>query len=263
MVLPFTIDQMQCFMLILFRVSAIILSVPVFGTKEIPQIAKVGLALIIAWILVASLPVPAGLASISFLQLVPYMVAETMLGVVIGLVARMFFEGIQLGGQLIGFQMGFGIVNVMDPITGVNFSIIAQVKNLLAILIFISLGLHHVFLKVMFLSYDAVPLLQCSISKPLIEWMIQLSSDIFVLGVKVAAPAMIALLCISALMGIINKAAQGMNVMIVMFPMKIAVGLLCIALCMPMFLIVITKSFSNLDEYVLTILRFIRVAPVQ
>ena len=68
-----------------------------------------------------------------------------MIGVIIGFTARLLFAAVQLAGQLVGFQMGFGIVNVIDPQTSAQVSIIAQFENIITLLTFLALNAHHLF----------------------------------------------------------------------------------------------------------------------
>lgn len=255
MQLPFSLEQFETYVMIFIRISAIIFSVPLFGSKECPTVAKIGLAVIIAWIVYPTVPIPAELGSMKLLQLIPALTAEIMLGIVIGFTARLFFEGIQIGGQLVGFQMGFGIVNVMDPITGANFSIIAQVQNLFATLLFIGLNMHHWFFKAIIISFEKIPLLHCYVSYPLLQWIVELSSNMFIIAVKIGAPIIAVLIFTSAVIGIIAKGVQGMNVMIVMFPLKITAGLIGIGLSMPVFIIVVRKIFSQYNDYIFKIMK--------
>ena len=251
---PFTLEQVQTFTMIFIRTGSILFSIPIFGSENIPRTSKVGLALALSWIIFPAVPIAGELQSLSLIQLIPVIVAEIMIGIIIGFIGRLIFEGIQLGGQLTGFQMGFGIVNVMDPLTGANFSIIAQFQNLLAILLFITLNLHQVFFQAIAMSFVKIPIFHCYLSDQLFEWVIGLSSNIFIIAVKVAAPVMAANLFVTVTLGIMNKAVQQMNVMIVGFPLKIAVGLLAIGLTMPVFGLVVKKNFSHMGEYINVVL---------
>ncbi|MCP4715796.1 MAG: flagellar biosynthetic protein FliR [Deltaproteobacteria bacterium] len=258
--LPFTLVQLETFLMVFVRSSAILLAVPLFGSSYIATISKVGLSLSIAWALFPSVAVPPELASVKLVQLVPALITEVLLGVTIGFTARLFFEGIQLGGQLAGFQMGFGIVNVIDPFTGANFSVIAQVQNLLATLLFIVLNMHHWFFKAVAQSFEVIPLFQCNMTEPLMQWIVEMSSNMFIIAVKVAAPLMATLLFTTTALGIIAKLVQGINIFIVAFPVKIAIGLVVLGLSMPMFALIVQKIFSPMGEYLYTIIRFGSVA---
>lgn len=255
MQLPFTLEQVQTFLMIFIRTGAILFTVPIFGSNELPNMAKIGLVLTVAWIVYPSVPIPGELASMTLLNLIPAIMAEILIGISIGFIARLFFEGIQLGGQLIGFQMGFGIVNVMDPVTGANFSVIAQVQNLLATLLFIGLGMHHLFFKGIVSSFEMIPLFHCYVSNSLLEWIMQMSSSMFVIAIKIAAPVMAALLFTSLVLGMLAKTVPRMHIFIVAFPLKIAVGLFAVGLSLPMFALVLKRDFANLDGYIMTILK--------
>ncbi len=240
--------------MIFIRTGAIIFSVPVFGASDVPKTAKIGLALSIAWIVFPSIRVPPELDSAHIYYFIPAIISEMIIGFAIGFACRLFFEGVQLGGQLIGFQMGFGIVNVIDPITGANFSIIAQVQNLFATLLFLALGMHYWFFKAIALSFEKIPLFHCYVSDDLWRWIIDVSSIMFVIGVKVAAPIMAVLLFTSLGLGMLTKAVPRMRVFIVMFPLKISLGLFAVGFSMPMFGYVMKKNFLNLRVYIETIL---------
>ena len=255
MQVPFTIDQIETFLMIFIRTGAVIFAVPVFGSKNVPTTAKLGIALTIAWIIFPSVSVPVEIESFKMIQLIPVFLTEIFIGVIIGFVSRLFFEGIQLGGQIVGFQMGFGIANVIDPVGGANFSVIAQIKNLTATLLFIILGMHHWFIKAMAMSFIKIPLFHVNLSDSLLLWVFDLSSSIFIIAVKVAAPIMATLLFTSIALGIISKGIQGINIFIVGFPLKIAAGLFTIGLAFPMFAVVVQKMFSHLGEYIETIIK--------
>lgn len=252
--LPFSLLQLETFILIFIRITAIIFSVPLFGSKDVPVIAKVGLALTIAWVLYPTVSLPPEIATNKFLQLAPGMLAEIIIGVSIGLTARLFFEGVQLGGQLAGFQMGFGIVNVLDPITGASFSIISQVQNLIATLIFLLLNMHHLFFKAIALSFEKIPLLHCSLNNSLLLQIVNLSGNMFIIAIKLSAPIMAVLLFTDLALGILNRAAPTMHIFILSFPLKIAAGLIGLGLTMPMFYIVLKKIFMNYEDYIYMIL---------
>lgn len=247
----FSIEQIQIFLMVFIRIGAILFSIPIFGSNDFPKTAKVGLTLAIAWMLFKHVPVPDEIqgAQLAMYQLLPAICSEIMIGIAIGIVARFIFEGIQLSGQLIGFQMGFGIVNVMDPVTGASFSIIAQFQNLLATLFFIALNMHHLFFKALALSFEKIPIFHCYLSVSVFSWIIGLSSDIFILAVKIGAPLTAILLFTTVALGLIAKGCPQINVFIVGFPLKIAAGLLGIALTLPMFYIMVQKSFGVLEQH--------------
>ncbi len=255
MTLPFSIVQLETFLMVFIRISGLIFTVPIFGSRNVPLTVKAGLSVTIAWIVFPIVEIPMEIISVKLVQLPLAIFSEILIGIVIGFTARLFFEGIQLGGQVIGFQMGFGIVNVLDPVSGANFSVIAQIKNLLATLLFLAFGMHHLFIKAIVLSFKKIPLFHFYLSNSLLQWIFDLSSIIFLVSVKVAAPIMAILIFVSIAMGIIAKGVQGINILIVGFPLKIAAGLFAIGITLPMFAFVIRKTFNLMGDYIFTILK--------
>ncbi|MCX8042527.1 MAG: flagellar biosynthetic protein FliR [Desulfobacterota bacterium] len=254
MTMSWSLEQIETYLLVFIRTSAILFAVPIFGSRDLPIIAKMGLALTLAWCVYPGINIPPELRSGNLGVLVPAMIAEIGIGLAIGFAARLFFEAVQIGGQLIGFQMGFGIVNVLDPLSGENFSVVAQLQNLLAVMLFLWLNLHHVFFMAIAGSFERIPLLHCSLPGPLIENIASMSTAMFSVAIKLAAPVIAVLLLCDCAMGILNRAAPQMHVFILSFPLKIAAGLFVIGITMPMFCFILNKAFGNLGQYIARII---------
>ena len=129
------------FIFIFIRTTLILLSAPFFGVKGIPSAVKIGLSLMIAVLL---LPVvkPVDIP-LNFFAWVPAILSEVLIGAAIGFMARVVMAGVELAGQIVGFQMGFGIVNIIDPHTNNQVSIIATFQVILALLLFFTVNAHH------------------------------------------------------------------------------------------------------------------------
>jgi flagellar biosynthetic protein FliR len=111
-----TTEQAEIFILIILRVSAMIITIPILGDRIVPFRIKAGLSLLITLLIFPFVQTAAWRLSADVFSLVFRMAGEIMIGVMIGFIGRLIFDGIQLAGQLIGFQMGFSIVNVIDPV---------------------------------------------------------------------------------------------------------------------------------------------------
>ena len=103
------------------------------------------------------------------LQLPAYslvIITELLTGIAMALVIQFFFAGVQLAGQLIDTQMGFGIMNVVDPLVGTQTPLLGNFKFILAILLFLQIDGHHYFIKALFDSYELVPIGSCVFLDP-------------------------------------------------------------------------------------------------
>jgi len=251
----FSLTQLQTFFLIFLRVSAIMATAPLFDSKNIPVVFKAGLALAVSSLLFPVLklgdtPFPT--------QVVPFAIGiagEIILGVIIGLSVKLIFAGIQLAGQLAGFQMGFAIVNVMDPMTSRQVSIISQIKNQMALLIFLAINAHHWFLRALVESFRVVPPLDFHFNGSLMEHLIRLAGNMFVIAIKLGAPIMAALLLTTVALGMIARTVPQMNIFIVAMPLKIIVGLVFLCITIPYLSNFFREIFNGMGKDILLLLK--------
>jgi len=135
------------------------------------------------------------------------------------------FSAVQLSGQIFGMQVGFGIVNVMDPLSETQISLLGQFVFLVAILLFMALDGHHILVKIVASSYSVLPMGAFSFTEPLGMEVTKWLTKAFIIAYKIGLPMIFTLLLISVLMGIIARTVPQMNVFIVGLPLKIFVGL--------------------------------------
>jgi flagellar biosynthetic protein FliR len=249
------LPQLQIFFLIFLRVGAIMMFIPVFDSRNIPVLFKAGLAFSVSILLFPILK----LDNIPFItSAIPFgigVIGEIMMGAVIGLSVRLIFAGIQLAGQLSGFQMGLAIANVMDPVTSAQVSIIAQLNNLMALLIFLTINAHHMFLRALAESFRLIPPFDVQFSNSLIEHLISLSGNMFIIAIKVGAPVIVALLLTNVAFGLIARTVPQMNIFLVAMPIQIVVGLLFLAFALPYLLLFFRQIFNESGRDILLLLR--------
>lgn len=250
-----TLQELVILFLIFARVVAIVALLPIFGNVNIPPPARVGLALFLTFILFPSLkqsnvPVPEAVFPLLLL-----FAKEIAIGMTIGFTAVLIFIGVQHGGTIVGMQMGFGIVNVIDPQTQEQTSIIGQVQQLLALLIFLVIDGHHFFIRALCQSFEEIPIFAGKFSPNIVMKLIAMSGEIFEVAIKIGAPVIVALLLTSVGLGILARTVPQMNIFIVSFPLKIGVGMLVLTASLPLFLLVFRKIFAQFQTDFLTLIR--------
>lgn len=253
----YTVDQFELFLLVLVRTGAILATAPILGHRNVPAHVKVGLALITAIVLFP-------LASTkSVADIPPHLAAfilavakEMIMGLVISLVALLLFMGIQFGGQMVGMEMGYGIVNVLDPMSQSQVSIVGEFQYLLAMLVFVLTNGHHILLSGLMASFDLVPLGGVTLSAAFGSRLLDMATGIFVVAVKVSAPAMVTMFLTSTILGIAARTVPQMNILIVGFPVKIAAGAMMLVWSMPFFYFVMTKLIANMNNDILSLFRY-------
>nr|MBL0716786.1 flagellar biosynthetic protein FliR [Desulfobacterales bacterium] len=191
------LSQIQFFLFVFLRVTSIMMIVPVFDSRNVPVLFKIGLSFAVSIILFPVLEFDSFPVFTGLLQFFLGVAGEIMLGVIIGLSVKLLFSGIQLAGQIVGIQMGFGMSHVLDPNMGIQVSNIGQILNLVALLIFLSINAHYFFLRAIADSFTIVPPLDFQFGNSLIQYLITLSGNMFVIAIKAGAPVMAALLLTS------------------------------------------------------------------
>jgi flagellar biosynthetic protein FliR len=249
------LPQLQMFFLIFLRVGSILMTMPIFKGKSIPVLFKAGLALATSMALFPILKLENFPA---FTDLTPFaigIIREILLGISIGLAVNFIFTGLQLAGQLVGYQMGMAVARVMDPSTNQQVPLLGQFNELFALLIFISINAHHWFIRALAESYQLVPPFGFRISGSLIEQLVGMAGNMFVIAVKLGAPVIAVLLLTSIAFGLIARTVPQMNVFFVAMPLKIAVGLLFMGFCLPYFSSFLKTTFSRLGDTIMLLLK--------
>lgn len=249
------LEQFQMFFLVFVRVAAILLSAPIFSAKNVPALIKTGLAFSVSVIL---FPIVDLEPNLYLSEVVPFalgVASEIMLGLIIGLTVNLIFAGIELAGQLAGYQMGFAIANVLDPQTGRQESIFAGLLNMVALLLFLSFNAHHWFLRSLVESFRLVPIFNFQFTGSLVEHLIRAGGNMFVVAIKVAAPVMAALLLSSVCLGIIARTIPKMNIFLVGMPLKIGLGIMFIVFSLPYLSAFLRNVFGGLGNSINLILK--------
>ncbi len=239
------------------RVAGIFAATPMFGGKAVPMRIKAGIALAMTLLLYPVIRVKLPELPADSVSLFLLVVRETLIGITLGLVSQAIFAAIEFCGQLVGIQIGFSMVSLFDPTMGTQVSIISIFQTLLATLLFMTLEVHHVFIRSIVESYQVVPLGSWHMSGPLMQFMITIVTGIFVLGIKLAAPVMVSLLAASVVLGIMSRIFPQMNVFIISMPLNIGLGLLILGASLSIFLHTVEGSFGQLSHQIKALFRLI------
>jgi flagellar biosynthesis protein FliR len=175
---------------------------------------------------------------------------EILAGVLLGYVAYLFFTVVQTAGAFIDLQMGFGIANVIDPMSGTSSPMIGNFKFMIATLIFLSINGHHYLLMALLQSYEWIPLsnelfgriYEGSIS----TFLAHTFAETFMLALQMSAPLVAAMFLTDIGLGFLAKTAPQYNVFVIGIPIKIIVGFLMMAVLMPGLVTLFDHLFSQM-----------------
>ncbi len=251
------IDQFQTFLICLARVAGFMSAIPILFSGQTPIMIRTGLTALTSLVLfpVMSPFIPAmSFEPISFSL---FIVNELLLGMLIGLIARLIFTAIEYGGTIIGYQMGFAAANVFDPQNQQQIALISQFQNIFAIFIFLALDVHHLFLRAAVNSYEYLPPGRFNISGQAIPYLMELSSKMFALGVQFSAPVLAVLLLSGLILGILARTFPQLNVFLLSFPLNIGIAFTVMGLTLNLIFMLLRREFDALGERFLTMLQYL------
>ena len=180
----YSMPQLQLLFLIFLRIGAIILTAPVFDSPTIPVLFKAGLAFGISFLLLPMVDLEAVSGQPGLLAFIVGAIGEVIMGLMIGLLVRILFAGVVLAGHLVGYQMGLAMANIMDPTTSEQVPLLGQFNNLLAMLLFLAVDAHHLFVKALVASFQIVPPYGFRFGNALMDQMVNFAGEMFVIAIK-------------------------------------------------------------------------------
>lgn len=240
--------QLQLFLLLLVRVSGLFLAAPIFEHRSFPTLGKVGLAFLVVLVCMPAVQSIAAPQPATLIELAALALQELMIGILTGFFFSLLFKAAEMAGAITGFQVGLAISQAFDPNSGEQVSVIGRLWVIMASLIFLAINGHHLVIQAFADSCRVIPPGQMVISGDTALVMIKYTAYVFVLAVKIAAPVMVTLTLADVALGTISKLMPTMNIFIVGFPLKIGVGLMVVALSLPVFSYVLKKSTLYLDH---------------
>ncbi|MEC4677391.1 MAG: flagellar biosynthetic protein FliR [Nitrospirota bacterium] len=239
------LENQMVFLFILFRVAAFLVATPLMGGPGVPVMVKMMLVLSMSFILFQTLSLePPG--ELNLVSLTIALLGEVLIGLIIGMAANLLFSAIEMGSEIVGIQMGLGSANLFDPISNKQASLIARLQGLFAMLIFLVLNGHFIVLESMVKSFELIPFVGFYPSGPLIEYLMKLGGQMFLLGLKVAIPIIVALLMANITIGIFSRVIPQLNVLLFSFPVTITLGLVMLGFSLPILTGILTQEISGL-----------------
>jgi len=248
------------FYLTLFRISVVLFVMPFFG-DTMPNMIKAALLIVLTLAVWPKLSFPAQYFPAHPANLVAMFAGEIMLGMTLGIIVRMLVAAVQIGGAIINFQMGFSMVNSIDPLTGQQEPVTTHFLYMCTMLTFLTLNGHLHLIKALGASFELVPPGGLFLTPQLMTEVMLFSKQMFVLGVRIAAPVILALFLVDLSLALISKMAPQMNVMTMGFPLKIMVGFLFLTFIMELMSEYVTNFIVAMDSVFLHIMHIGVVHP--
>jgi flagellar biosynthetic protein FliR len=251
-------QELNLFFLILARVSILLALFPFFSSQIVPNLSKIGLALLVALALYPVVDLKGSVVPSSPVAMVRLTLGEFVVGLVLGILLQVFFEGVKMMGEVVGFQTGFSITNILDPQNGVQVSVLSNMAYLMCVVLFLIFNGHHMLLNSIRESFEIIRVGSVGWSEKSFEDVLGKCGQMFIIAVKIGAPVIACLLLVNVALGIITKMMPQMNVMIVAFPVQIIVGLFFFGISLALLGGLMDRGVSIMNSWVLRAMGLMR-----
>lgn len=205
------------------RVGAVMLSAPLFSSRQVPMRWRLLLAVLLTLTLapvIPPVPVVDPLSPPGFLTALH----QILIGLAMGFMLQMTFAAMVFGGQVIANKMGLGFAQMVDPQNGVQVPVLSQYYVVVTTFVFLLLNGHLILIELLALSFRTLPIAAEGLSQADLLAVVSWGSQIFAGGLLIALPAVGALMLVNLGFGVVGRAAPQLHIFAVGFPVTMALG---------------------------------------
>jgi len=233
----------ETLLLIFVRVTVMLSLLPIFSAQQVPMLIRFGLGLLLTYIVsktVAPIVPVDGIGGLTAAIL-----SQALIGAIFGFIAFLVFTGVQFAGEVMDIVMGFSAVNVINPTTQQNVTIVGEFELAMATLLYLVSDSHHLLLTGLAGSFNLVPLPYATFQPALAQDVVGFFSQILLLVFQIAAPIAVALFVVNVALALMVRVAPQVNVFAVGFPLQIGIGFVVLIISMPLLGAVLPGVFDN------------------
>ncbi|SCN21319.1 Flagellar biosynthetic protein FlhB [Clostridium sp. N3C] len=209
---------------------------------------KVFIAGILSFVIAPTINTTSLLEVNNNIYLITFIVNEVIAGLLMGLVTNTAFNIMKMAGQLMDTHVGLGMINLLDPNTNTNSTLIENLFYWISLMIFFLIDGHHLLIKLLIQSFNSIGLGQSVLSLGSISVAIDSIINYFTIGLKIAIPIVLIILITDIVLGLVSRTVPQLNIMILGLPVKLLVGLTAIMLALPVIFKGIVLAFDKLPD---------------
>lgn len=252
----FSQEELYCFFAVLVRISVLLSVLPIFGDKVVPVPVKILLSL------AASLAIFPGLLKQGFVRpadavfwaastggVVKTIAQEVIVGLVLGFAAKLIFDVIQVGSNLISVMMGFSMASVYDPHHETQTTVVAEIQVALAMLAFLALDGHHLLLRSALDSYRFCGIGEAGLNALVQNRLIEMTGTVLLFGIQLAAPITLVMFAVNIAFGVFSKTLPQMNVLVLSLGVSAFAGIIVLMLNAAEFQTVATNVMARTEDW--------------
>lgn len=218
------LHALPIFALVMFRISGLVMTAPVFGSRMIPMRVRAAMVMMITAVVfpMVRTQVPAdiglGMALVGG-------IAEMMVGATIGLALSIFMMGAEVAGRTAGQQAGLAMSQIIDPTTNEQVSTLGALYTVVVTFSFLLIGGHRATMAALLDTYQVVPMLSFRFTDSIILLLVEMLAAAFIIGIRMGAPVIVAVFLSGIVLGFLSRTMPQLNILTVGFTLRLLVAL--------------------------------------
>ena len=206
------------------RLTGLMIFAPFFGSIVIPARVKAVLVFALTILLLPTVSHQLPPESLAKWPLLVF--TEFLIGAGMGIATNLVFEAVQLTGQVLGVQMGYSLVNILDPQSQVDTTVVAVFYQSIVMLLFLRMDVHFWLLRGIGSSFQYLPPGSAHLGSLFTVDLLKIVGSLFGLGIQIAAPVLSATLAADIVLGLLGKASPQLPLMLIGPAVKSILGIL-------------------------------------
>ncbi len=249
------VEKIELFILALIRISVIIFLLPVFNQNPIPTTVKMAISFLLAFLVFPQMPLISFTIANSPVFFFMIVLEQIFIGLVIGFTTSFLLYFVTMGGEYIARDIGL-MQGTMNPFVEFQSNLYSIILTVILVVIFFASGGHYFFIRVLFESFQYIPMGNFIWdTRSFAAILLLLSASSFVVAFQFAAPIMGAIFLCTVTLGLMNRVMPQMQVWLLGIPLKIFLGTIVIIYSMPFMVQLFNANFEQLQRALFAILR--------
>ncbi|MDR2595556.1 MAG: flagellar biosynthetic protein FliR [Fibromonadaceae bacterium] len=249
------VEKIELFILALIRIATIVFLLPMFSQNSVPTTVKAAISLLLTILVYPQMPLVGFAIANSPVFFFMIVLEQVFIGIMIGFAASFLWYFIVMGGEWIARDIGL-MQGTMNPFTEFQSDIFSIILTILLIVLFLASGGHYFFIRVLFESFQYIPIGNFVWdTRNFASILILLSCSSFVVAFQFAAPVMGAIFLCTVSLGLMNRVMPQLQVWILGIPVKVFIGVVVLIYSMPLMVQVFNANFEQLQRALFAILR--------
>lgn len=234
--------QILTFSLVLLRITSFVIAAAIYGSNNISVPIKILFSIVLSLVVFKTVAINPVLVRVheneSYLIIMSF--REVMIGLLIGLLTRLFFFTLSMAGEMVSVTMGLGQAQIFNPMMGSMGNALEQFYVITGTLIYLSLNGHHYLLEALIQSFQTSPLAVLDLNVAAFSEVVLKVQQYFIFGIKIAVPVLISMMIVQIGMALLSRAVPQINVIMTSAAITTLLGILIIFISLPLLIMQMT-----------------------